>query len=92
MLNLAQTMGEMGIGPEVLPVCEAVESQLLRAKEQHDAQGRMTLTAHGLKALRDLFAFHDLQRTSVDRSAYERVVQKTRNRIHSAHPDVKELI
>lgn len=92
MLNLAQTMGEMGIGPEVLPVCEAVESQLLRAKAQHDEQGRMTLTALGLKALRDLFEFHDLQRTSVDRSAYERAIQKTRNRIRSSHPDVKELI
>lgn len=92
MLNLAQTMGEMGIGPEVLPVCEAVESQLLRAKEQHDAQGRMTLTAAGLKAMRDLYEYHDIQRTAVDRSTYERAIQKTRNRIRSAHPDVKELV
>ena len=92
MLNLAQTMGEQGIGPEVLVVCAAVESELLRAKDQYEAQGRMTLTAAGLKALRDLFEFHDLQRTSVDRSAYERAIQKTRNKIRSASPEVKVLV
>lgn len=92
MLNLAQTMGEMGIGPEVLPVCEAVQDFLMSAKEQHDAAGMMTVSTADLKDLRDLFEFHDLQRTSVDRSAYERAIQKTRNRIRSAHPDVKELI
>lgn len=91
LLNLAQTMGEQGIGPEVLPVCEAVESQLLKAKDQFDAQGRMTLTAPGLKALRDLYEFHDLQRTAVDRSTYERAIEKTRNKIRSAHPDVRVL-
>lgn len=92
MLNLAQTMGEMGIGPEVLPVCEAVQEFLMGAKDQHDTTGMMTVSTGDLKDLRDLFAFHDLQRTSVDRSAYERAIQKTRNRIRSAHPDVKELI
>ena len=91
MLNIAETMGQIGIGPEVLPVCEAVQESLLRAKDQYELDGRMTLTAAGLKALRDLYEFHDLQRTAVDRSTYERAIQKTRNRIRSAHPGVKVL-
>lgn len=92
MLNLAQTMGEMGIGPEVLETCRNVELVLLCCKDDFDATGRMQISAQELAQLRDLYEFHDLQRTSVDRSAYERAIQKTRNRIRSAHPDVKELI
>lgn len=92
MLNLAQTMGEMGIGPEVLPVCEAVEGALLEIKQFFDSHGRMAAWPLELRTMRDLYEFHDLQRTSVDRSTYERAIQKTRNRIRSAHPDVKELV
>jgi len=91
LLNIAETMGQMGIGPEVLPVCEAVQDALLKAKDQYEACGRMTLTAAGLKALRDLYEFHDLQRTAVDRSTYERGIAKTRNRIRGDHPGVKVL-
>lgn len=92
MLNLAQTMGEMGIGPEVLLTCEAVELVLVRAKEFHDESKRLAVTPGAIILFRDLYEFHDLQRTSVDRSTYERAIQKTRNRIRSAHPDVKELV
>ncbi len=91
MLNLAETMGLSGIGPEVLTVCEQVQAELLAAKERYEATGRMGLTGAGLRALRDLYAFHDLQRTAVDRSQYERAIKKTRDRIRSAHPSVKEL-
>lgn len=91
LLNVAETMGRMGIGPEVLPVCESVQRQLIVMKDQFDQVGRMTLRAEGLKAMRDLFGFHDLQRTAVDRSTYERAIKRTGDRIRSAHPSVKEL-
>lgn len=92
MLNLAQTMGEMGIGPEVLPECVDLQTWLILAKEFHEKKGRLAFGANGLRAVRCVYELHDLQRTSVDRSTYERAIQKTRNRIRSAHPDVKELI
>lgn len=91
MLNLAQTMGEMGIGPEVLPFCNSLEGFLLSAKLTHDETGDLPMPMAGITLMRDVFEFHDLQRTSVDRSTYERAIQKTRNRIVSAHPDVKVL-
>jgi len=91
MLNLAQTMGEMGIGPEVLPVCHSVELTLLMLKDEHDARGCMSVWPNELRAMRDLYEFHDLQRTSVDRSTYERAIQKTRNKIRGASPEVKVL-
>jgi len=91
MLNLAQTLGETGVGPEVLPVCMLAEAELLAAKDRHDQTGRLGITGAGLRALRDLYEFHDLQRTSIDRSQYERAITRTRNKIRGAHPDVKVL-
>jgi hypothetical protein len=91
MLNLAQTMGEQGIGPEVLPVCELAEGVLLDLKGQWDATGSMHAQPFDLTVFRDIYAYHDLQRTSVDRSAYERAIERTRNKIRSAHPEVKVL-
>lgn len=92
MLNLAQTMGEMGIGPEVLGTCRTVELVLLYCKEQWDAEKRMQINGIELSLLRDLYDYHDTQRLSVDRSTYEKAIARTRNRIRSARPDVKELI
>lgn len=91
MLNLAETMAGMGIGPEVLPVCQRVQEMLLSAKEEFEATGMMSASTSDLKELRDLYAFHDLQRTSVDRSTYERAIERTRNRIRSSHPEVRVL-
>jgi hypothetical protein len=91
MLNLAETMGRMGIGPEVLPACERLERWLLVAKENYEASGRMGFGPNGSEAARDVYEYHDLQRQSVDRSTYERAITTTRNRIRSAHPSVKVL-
>lgn len=94
MLNLAETMAHMGIGKEeVLPVCEYVESILLLCKEYFDESGSMgDLDEFEVGGLQELYAFHDLQRTSVDRRTYEVAIARTRNRIRSAHPDGKELV
>lgn len=91
MLNLAQTMGEQGIGPEVLPFCNALEGFLLSSKSTHDETGELPMPRAGIALMRDLYAYHDLQRTSVDRSAYERAIERTRNKIRSGHPEVKVL-
>lgn len=91
LLNVCETFALMGVGPEALASCAAAESALLSAKDQHEIDGTLELTGAGLRALQDVFEYHDLQRTSVDRSFYERAIAKTRNRIRSAHPGVKVL-
>jgi hypothetical protein len=91
MLNLAETMAQSGIGPEVMPACESAQAALLEAKDRYERTHRLGLSGPGLTALRGLYEFHDLQRTSVDRSTYERAIAKTRNRIRSAHPGVRVL-
>jgi hypothetical protein len=89
LTNLAQTMCAMGIGPEVLSAAMAVEGVLNEAHQRYLDTGRMGTTGAGLNAMRDLLEWHHLQRTSVARSVYEAAIQKTHNRIRSAHPSLK---
>jgi hypothetical protein len=91
MLNLAQTLGEQGVGPEVLPECAELEKWLLMAKDFYDKNGRMGFGGNGLRAAQCVYEMHDLQRQSIDRSTYERAIRATRNKIRGAHPDVKVL-
>lgn len=92
MLNVAQVMAEQGIGPEVLAACEAAEEALQGAHARFTAGKSLGFDGPGLQAMRELFAFHDLQRSSVSRSAYEAAIKKTSNRILSSHPSLKVVL
>ena len=91
VVNIAETMGKNGIGPEVLPYCEAVQTALLEAAERYQKTRKMGLSGVGLSKFRELWAYHDLQRTSVSRSEYEKMIQKTANFIRSKGKDVVEI-
>lgn len=92
LLNLCQTMAEMGIGPEALESCRKTQAALIRAKDQLEETGSMGFSATDYVMAKELYEYHDAQRLAVDRSTYERAIARTRNRIRSAHPDVKELV
>lgn len=79
MMNIAEMMGRNGIGPEVLDHCEIANEALYRAAKRYEATKRMGLSGEGLRALGDIMQYHDLQRTSVSRSTYEKMIEKTRN-------------
>lgn len=89
MTNIAETMAEDGIGPEALEPCRKAQEALSEAHQRHNDTGRLGITGPQLEALRDAYAFHDLQRLSISRSRYEQAILKTANRIRSAHPSVK---
>ena len=87
--NLAQTLCGMGIGRiEVLPVCKLVEDELINAARRYTATKRMGLTGPGIQHLRDLIAYHDLQRQSIPRSQYEEAIRLTAARISSGHATI----
>jgi hypothetical protein len=90
--NIAETMGKSGIGPEVLPYCEAVQKALLEAADRYQKTGKMGLSGVGITKIKDLWEYHDLQRTSIARSEYERMIQKTINHIRSKGKDVVEVV
>jgi hypothetical protein len=82
-LALARELALDGIGIELLNICDRAKPVLTA---QHERLQRIATTVEGLQAMRDLAEWHDLQRTSVDRSTYERAIQRTANRIRSGHP------
>jgi hypothetical protein len=89
--NIAETMGKSGIGPEVLPYCEEVQTALLEAAERYQKTGKMGLSGIGITKVKDLWEYHELQRTSIARSEYEKMIRKTANYIKSHGKDVVEI-
>lgn len=90
LLAVSEVMAKRGIGKEeVLPVCAVVEKELIDAAVRFETTGKMGLTGVGLNALRDLYQYHDLQRSSVTQREYEQMIMATYNRIKSKAPDVK---
>lgn len=83
MLNIAETMGNSGLGIEVLPVCEIVQKEMEAAAHRYEKTRKMGLTGTGIRFIKELYALHDLQRTSVSRSEYERMIEKTMNYLRS---------
>ena len=83
MLNIAETMAGAGIGPEVMPVCLKAQNELITAAKRFETTKRMGLTATGLFAIRELFAFHDAQRTAITRGEYERAIRTTQERVRT---------
>jgi hypothetical protein len=91
MLNLAETMARDGIGPEVLPVCEEAQEHLTQAARRFERVKKMGTTGLGIQCFRDLYEYHDLQRSSISRGELEKLITKTLKRIKSKAPEVVEL-
>jgi hypothetical protein len=88
MNNICQVMARHGIGPEALVDSMLAEIELKNAAKRFEATGKMLLTGTGLKSINEVLEWHHLQRTSVSRSEYERMIEKTRNKIRSRSKDV----
>ena len=91
MLNIAETMANHGIGIEVLAVCEIVQKEMEAAAHRYEKTRKMGLTGTGIRYIKELYALHDLQRTSISRSEYERMIEKTSNYIRSNHHKVVHI-
>jgi hypothetical protein len=91
VLNLAEMMGKNGVGPEVLPICEKAQASLHKAAMRYQETMRMGLDGEGIKAIRDLIEYADLQQGSISRSEFERYIQKTKDHIRSNSNLVVEI-
>lgn len=87
-LNIAETAGKMGVGPEVLPWCKKLTEALLEAAQRYEKIKRFGLSGEGLKASKEVYAFHDLIRKSIARSEYEKIIKKTKDKIIGGSKDV----
>ena len=91
MMNIAETMATNGIGIEVLEVCQIVQEEMQNAAHRYEKTRKMGLTGTGIKYIKELYQLHDLQRTSISRSEYERMLQKTSDYIRSNHHRVVHI-
>jgi len=92
MMNIAETMSSSGIGVEVLEVCEIVQKEMEAAAKRYETTRKMGLSGTGIRYIKELYALHDLQRTSISRSEYERMIEKTINYIRSNNHRVVHIV
>lgn len=91
MMNVCEVMALEGIGPEALPVCQEAQAALVEAARRYETTQRMGLSGPGIQALREVYEYHDLQRSSVSRAVYEQMIVKTRHRLASKAKEVFAL-
>ena len=83
VLNLSEMMGKSGVGPEVLPICQIAQDSLHKAALLYQETMQMGLDGVGIKAIRELLEYADLQQGSIARSEFEKYIQKTKHYIRS---------
>jgi hypothetical protein len=88
MNNICQIVARNLIGPEALVDCMMAELELKAATKRYEKTGKMLLTDVGLKSIIEVQEWHDKQRRSISRAEYERMIEKTRNKIRSRSKDV----
>jgi hypothetical protein len=89
LLNISETMARDGIGPEALEPCMRAQEALGEAHRRLHEHGRLAMTGPEIQALREAYAFADLQRASISRQRFEQAIAKTAARIRSADPSIK---
>lgn len=83
MLNVAEIMAINGIGIEVREVCKIVQKEMEVAAHRYEKTRKMGLSGTGIRYVKELYVLHDLQRTSISRAEFERMIDKTINYIKS---------
>lgn len=91
MLNVCETSALEGIGSEALGACERLQAALIESQQRYEKTRKMGITGLGLQAMRDVYEYADLQRQSIDLSTFERMIDKTMNKIRGKAPEVVEL-
>jgi hypothetical protein len=75
MLNVCETFAKNGIGSEALASCEIMQKCLIESSERYKKTKKMGTNGLGLQAMRDVYEYADLQRSSVDRSTFEKIIK-----------------
>lgn len=91
MMNVCETMARSGIGPEAIPAVETMQQEMIAAAKRYEKTRKMGLTGTGIKAAREVFAYHDVQRNAITRGEYEKMIEKTRNVVRSKGKFVRDV-
>jgi hypothetical protein len=91
VVRLAESMADAGIGPEVKVHAKIAEMHLLDAHQRYMRIGKMGSTGPGLQSFQDIIEYHELQRTAVARSVYEKHIKRITDMIKSKSSKVNFL-
>ena len=91
VVRLAESMAAANFGPEVMVPCKIAEMHLLDAQDRFKRLGKMGSTALGLQSFQEIIEWHELQRTSVARSVYEKHIKRVTDMIRSKSSKIKFL-
>jgi hypothetical protein len=91
VVRLAESMADANIGPEVMVYCKIAEMHLLDAQDRFKRLGKMGSTALGLQSFQEIIEWHELQRTSVARSVYEKHIKRVTDMIKSRSSKINFL-
>ena len=91
VVRLAESMADAGIGPEVKVHAKIAEMHLLDAHQRYMRIGKMGSTGPGLQSFQDIIEYHELQRTAVARSVYEKHIKRITDMIKSRSSKVNFL-
>lgn len=83
VVQLAESMAAANIGPEVMVHVKIAEMHLIDAHDRWRRIGKMGSTGSGLQAFQDIIEYHELQRTAVARSVYEKHIKRVTDMIRS---------
>lgn len=88
MINLAWLMAKNGVGVEVMEPSKAALVLLRETYTRSRTLGRVVCTGPAITAFREMFEWHDLQRSSISRGEYERFIDLMHAKIANRDKDV----
>jgi hypothetical protein len=91
VVQLAESMAAANIGPEVMVHVKIAEMHLIDAHERYKRIGKMGSTGPGLQSFQDIIEYHELQRTAVSRSVYEKHIKRITDMIRSKSSKINFL-
>lgn len=92
LVNVCETAGLSGLGPEVLPWCAQADDALKEAASRYETTRVFGLSGSGIQAIRELVEYHRLQILSVARSEYEALVKKTADRLRTGNHETMVVL
>ena len=87
-LNICETMARNGIGQEALPDCATAQQELKNSAQRYETSKVMGFTGIGIKAIRNMLEYHQLQRQSISRADYAKYIKITLDRYKSRAPEL----
>jgi hypothetical protein len=80
-INITEVMATNGIGPESLEICRKAQEEMEEAYNRFKQTGTMGLSGVGIQAMREVLEYAALMQTSIPRSQFEKMIDKTRKLI-----------